>query len=74
MDRYVSINHTTIKAIMYYLFSALVRVNNMYIIYFIFMFILKGGSKLERSRDLFEQCLEKCPAKFAKSKCHKMQG
>ncbi|XP_048776808.1 pre-mRNA-splicing factor SYF1-like isoform X1 [Ostrea edulis] len=26
-----------------------------------------GGSKLERSRDLFEQCLEKCPAKFAKS-------
>lgn len=26
-----------------------------------------GGSKLERSRDLFEQCLENCPAKFAKS-------
>ncbi|XP_062622386.1 pre-mRNA-splicing factor SYF1-like [Saccostrea cucullata] len=26
-----------------------------------------GGSKLERSRDLFEQCLENCPPKFAKS-------
>lgn len=26
-----------------------------------------GGSKLERARDLFEQCLEGCPAKFAKS-------
>lgn len=26
-----------------------------------------GGSKLERSRDLFEQCLENCPSKFAKS-------
>uniref|UniRef100_A0A5K3EJB3 Suf domain-containing protein n=1 Tax=Mesocestoides corti TaxID=53468 RepID=A0A5K3EJB3_MESCO len=25
-----------------------------------------GGSKLERARDLFEQCLEKCPSKFAK--------
>lgn len=25
------------------------------------------GSKLERARDLFEQCLEGCPAKFAKS-------
>lgn len=25
-----------------------------------------GGSKLERTRDLFEQCLEKCPEKFAK--------
>lgn len=25
-----------------------------------------GGSKLERARDLFEQCLENCPAKFAK--------
>lgn len=25
-----------------------------------------GGSKLERTRDLFEQCLENCPAKFAK--------
>ncbi|ESO01455.1 hypothetical protein HELRODRAFT_100710 [Helobdella robusta] len=24
------------------------------------------GDKLERARDLFEQCLEKCPAKFAK--------
>ena len=25
------------------------------------------GSKLERARDLFEQCLEHCPAKFAKN-------
>ncbi len=25
-----------------------------------------GGSKLERARDLFEQCLEGCPPKFAK--------
>lgn len=25
-----------------------------------------GGSKLERARDLFEQCLENCPSKFAK--------
>ncbi|VDO08403.1 unnamed protein product [Rodentolepis nana] len=25
-----------------------------------------GGSKLERTRDLFEQCLEKCPSKYAK--------
>ncbi|EUB63401.1 Pre-mRNA-splicing factor SYF1 [Echinococcus granulosus] len=25
-----------------------------------------GGSKLERARDLFEQCLEKCPSEFAK--------
>jgi len=26
----------------------------------------KGGSKLERARDLFEQAVEKCPAKYAK--------
>ncbi|XP_060517786.1 pre-mRNA-splicing factor syf1 homolog isoform X2 [Cylas formicarius] len=26
-----------------------------------------GGSKLERARDLFEQCLEKCPPQFAKN-------
>lgn len=26
-----------------------------------------GGKKLERSRDLFEQCLESCPAKYAKA-------
>lgn len=26
-----------------------------------------GGTKLERSRDLFEQCLENCPANFAKT-------
>lgn len=25
-----------------------------------------GGKKLERARDLFEQCLEKCPPQFAK--------
>ncbi|KAB0797470.1 hypothetical protein PPYR_08463 [Photinus pyralis] len=25
-----------------------------------------GGTKLERARDLFEQCLENCPAKYAK--------
>jgi pre-mRNA-splicing factor SYF1 len=27
----------------------------------------QGGSKLERTRDLFEQSLEKCPPKFCKS-------
>ena len=27
---------------------------------------MKGGSKLERARDLFEQALEKCPAKSCK--------
>lgn len=43
-----------------------------YITCLIFMLILKGGSKLERSRDLFEQCLEKCPAKFAKSEYNKI--
>lgn len=26
-----------------------------------------GGKKLERARDLFEQCLEGCPSKFAKA-------
>ncbi|XP_011502536.1 PREDICTED: pre-mRNA-splicing factor SYF1 [Ceratosolen solmsi marchali] len=26
-----------------------------------------GGSKLERTRDLFEQCLEHCPRKYAKA-------
>ena len=26
-----------------------------------------GGSKLERTRDLFEQCLDGCPEKFAKN-------
>ena len=25
-----------------------------------------GGKKIERTRDLFEQCLETCPSKFAK--------
>lgn len=28
--------------------------------------MLQGGSKLERTRDLFEQALEKCPEKFCK--------
>ena len=27
---------------------------------------IQGGSKLERARDLFEQCLDGCPDKFAK--------
>ena len=27
-----------------------------------------GGKKLERARDLFEQCLENCPPKYSKSK------
>lgn len=31
-----------------------------------FQQLLKGGLKLERARDLFEQCLENCPPKFAK--------
>src|SRR5947209_2379125 len=26
-----------------------------------------GGTKLERARDLFEQCLENCPEKYAKA-------
>lgn len=26
----------------------------------------QGGSKLERTRDLFEQALDKCPAKYCK--------
>jgi pre-mRNA-splicing factor SYF1 len=30
-----------------------------------------GGTKLERARDLFEQCLEKCPPKFAKGEYNK---
>ena len=29
-------------------------------------FFLQGGKKLERARDLFEQCLDSCPAKNAK--------
>ncbi len=33
------------------------------------LFCLQGGSKLERARDLFEQCLEGAPPKYAKSKC-----
>ena len=33
-------------------------------------FVYQGGKKLERARDLFEQVLEGCPAKFAKSKLY----
>ena len=29
--------------------------------------VFQGGKKLERARDLFEQSLDGCPAKFAKS-------
>jgi pre-mRNA-splicing factor SYF1 len=32
-----------------------------------------GGEKLERARDLFEQCLENCPPKFAKGECNKRE-
>ena len=32
--------------------------------------IFKGGNKLERTRDLFEQVLDGCPAKYAKGVCH----
>jgi len=30
------------------------------------LILLQGGSKLERTRDLFEQALEKCPEKYCK--------
>lgn len=30
------------------------------------LFSSQGGTKLERTRDLFEQALEKCPEKFCK--------
>lgn len=33
---------------------------------FHFVLIFQGGTKIERARDLFEQSLEKCPAKFVK--------
>lgn len=36
------------------------------VIFELFLSFFKGGTKLERIRDLFEQALEKCPAKFAK--------
>ena len=36
-------------------------------IYYLFLRLFsQGGKKLERARDLFEQVLEGCPAKFAK--------
>ena len=31
-----------------------------------YMIFYQGGKKLERARDLFEQCLDGCPPKFAK--------
>lgn len=34
--------------------------------YFCLVIFCQGGAKLERARDLFEQVLEGCPAKFAK--------
>ena len=34
----------------------------------IYLFDMQGGKKLERSRDLFEQCLDGCPPKYAKGK------
>lgn len=37
---------------------------NTYLVKFIERY---GGTKLERARDLFEQCLENCPQKFAKA-------
>lgn len=30
-------------------------------------FVFQGGKKLERARDLFEQCLESCPKEYSKS-------
>ena len=41
-----------------------------YFLRLICIFFFQGGKKLERARDLFEQVLEGCPAKFAKSKLH----
>ena len=34
----------------------------------LYLLSLQGGKKLERSRDLFEQCLDGCPKKFAKGR------
>ena len=31
------------------------------------IFLLQGQTKIERTRELFEQCLEKCQPKFAKA-------
>ncbi|KAJ9103977.1 pre-mRNA-splicing factor syf1 [Naganishia friedmannii] len=42
---------------------------NIYLTKFVDRYIrwmMQGGSKLERTRDLFEQALEKCPQKFCK--------
>ena len=46
------------------------EVNPFYCVIFICLFgyFSQGGGKLERARDLFEQVLEGCPAKFAKCK------
>ena len=31
--------------------------------------LFQSGTKLERARDLFEQCLDGCPPKFSKGMC-----
>ncbi|OZC08985.1 hypothetical protein X798_03915 [Onchocerca flexuosa] len=40
-------------------------VNEIWTIYLVKFLKRYGGKKLERARDLFEQCLENCPPKFA---------
>lgn len=40
-------------------------VNEIWTIYLVKFLKRYGGKKLERARDLFEQCLETCPPKFA---------
>lgn len=55
-------------------FYLLWHVNPTYCVIFIYLYVClvsmfsQGGNKLERARDLFEQVLEGCPAKFAKCK------
>lgn len=50
---------------------ALFKWPNVYDIWltYLYKFVARypDGSKLERARDLFEQCLEHCPAKYAKN-------
>ncbi|VDN39352.1 unnamed protein product, partial [Gongylonema pulchrum] len=40
-------------------------VNEIWTVYLVKFLNRYGGKKLERARDLFEQCLENCPSKFA---------
>uniref|UniRef100_A0A0N5ARS9 Pre-mRNA-splicing factor SYF1 n=1 Tax=Syphacia muris TaxID=451379 RepID=A0A0N5ARS9_9BILA len=40
-------------------------VNEIWTVYLVKFLKRYGGKKLERARDLFEQCLESCPSKFA---------